>query len=774
MSRTLRQRLLVGVGAAIALTTLPLLAFGDAEIHARGWTHAKYGRLVLDDAARLTTSAAIKGRKLVIEFSEPVSVELRDALQKLATYLQGPANVEGRTLELTLAQPVTLGQFVEDNKLVLDFKPAVAWPAEQPVPVVGAIAQSDLDTETESIRIEPANEVADFQTGAGTQAAPPNAEPPKTEAPAAGDKELAPIPNVTAAPTRIVARHGDHGTYVRLAIDWPGKIGYRISREGDRIAVTFTAPAAIDLGPARADLPKELVQIDAVNDDVARIYLTLAPGARLRDFLLGRTVVIDVMKPAKQTASAPPLHLPDTQPEKAPDKAPEKQTDKKPANAPSTIAAAPEPEPTKPKVPATLAEPPSAEPPAAPKAGPQFALQSLPAMPEAAPTPAPAPTPPASEAPKTGEAAQPALPPMPPVEQAAVPPRAPVDVSINVTPIESGAKIIFAWPENVAAAAFHRDGALWLAFDMPSNDVKALTGDARVAKLGKAAKIDVPDATIIRIAETQKVGVAMRSSGKSWIVDLTEGGKDAPLNIIDQRRETLADGASSLLLRTNGPGRVATVPEEGGAKLYIVPVRPGGLGVAEEASWPEFKVLPSYQGVAIAGLSDAISVDSLSQGVVITTKPQGALAPVAEAPEPKAPAEGEQVASQEQQPKPAEKPANAEQKPEAPKEGEPILASVPGIFDLPSWRRGGEATFTADQRQLESAVSNADEPEKTAARMQLGEFYFAHGLIAEANDALSQIGREGRDQLDQRELTLLTGAIQTLDGEFDKAQACLS
>jgi hypothetical protein len=819
MSRSFRHYLLVGVGAAIALTSPPLLALADTSIQARGWTHAKYGRLVLDDAADLTTGASIRNHRLVIEFSEPVSVELRDALQKLATYVQGPPTAQGRTLELSLAQPVTLGQFVENNKLVLDFKPATFWPADQPVPVLGAVAQAETSDEIDDTRIELADEAASFETGAGTQAAEtPKAEQPKIEPAPTGDKELAPIPNVTAEPARIVVRHGNHGTYVRLAIDWPGKIAYRISRDGDLVAVTFTAPANIDLGPARVDLPKELVQIEAVSDNVARIYLTLAPGASLRDFLLGRTVVLDIMRPAKQTASAPPLHLPaapspeasasqpqetraaqpqktpEAQPEKAaqaqpqkapepkaqtapgaqpqktapaqPQKAPEKKPELKPVEAPSTIVAAPEPEP---KAPATIAELPSE---------PQFALQSLPAMPEAAPEPAPAPK--ASEAaaeqapaPKVSEAAQPALPPMPPVEQAAVPPRAPVNVSINVAPIEDGAKIIFTWPEAVSAAAFHHDGALWLAFDMPSSDVKALTDDARVAKLGKVTKLDVADSTIIRLAETQKLGVAMRLSGRSWIVDLTQGGRDGALNVIDQRRETLADGASSLLLRTNGPGRVAAVSEEGGGKLYVVPVRPAGLGIAEEASWPEFKVLPSYQGVVIAGLSDMITVDSLSQGVVVTTKPQGALTPVVEAPKPDAPASGEQVASKEQQP--SEQPANAGQQPGAAKEGQPVLESVPGLFDLPSWRRGGEATFTADQRQLESAVSDADEEtEKAAARMQLGEFYFAHGLIAEANDALSLIGREGRAQLDQRELMLLTGAIQTLDGELEKAHASLS
>jgi hypothetical protein len=354
---------------------------------------------------------------------------------------------------------------------------------------------------------------------------------------------------------------------------------------------------------------------------------------------------------------------------------------------------------------------------------------------------------------------------MPAVEQAAAPPRAPVDVQIKVVPTDKGTKIMFAWHETIGAAAFRRNGVLWLAFDMPSNDIGTLLSDAPIARLGKATKIDVPDATIIRIEEASPLGVAMTASGKAWIVDLTPGGKDAPAANIDERRETLADGASSLLLRANNPGRVASVTDPSGGKLYIVPVRSPGLGVAAEADWPEFQVLPSYQGVAIVGLSDAITVDSLSQGVVVTTKPQGTLAPIAEAP-----GEGEQVASQEQEAKPAEEP---QQKPPEPKPGE-LLASVPGLFDLPTWRRGGEATFTADQRQLESAVTGASDEDKAAARLALGEFYFAHGLIDEANDALSQIGREGRDQLNQRELALLTGAIQTLDGEFDKAQTSLS
>ena len=794
MSRTIRQRLLTGVGAAIVLAGVPLFALADTEISARGWSHDRYGRLVFDRAARLTTSAEIKGRKLIITFSEPVSVKLGGALENLKGYVAGPLSAAGRRIELDLARPATLDRWEEEGKLVLDLKPAAAWPKEQTAAKpeeglkTGAGTSDSTTPKAEAPKSEapkaeaPKVEVPKIET---PKAETPKAETPKTEPPKItaapkpeepriikpGAKGTPTTPGATTTPGKVVARHGDHGTFVRVAIDWPSRIDYRVSRDGDRIEVAFSRPGVIDLKRARADLPKDLLQIDAVDGEVARIYLTLAPGARLRDFRLGRTVVLDIMRPIQQTAAAPALRLPD-----------KAQT----ATATPTIPAAPEPAP-KPTAPATIAEPPAAPPPTAtppaaeapaqqplaepPQPAPEFALQSLPSLPEAAPTP------PAEEPAKTeeaakpeekpAEAAQPTPPPMPEIEQAALPPRAPVDVQIKVAPAEDGTKIMFAWPEAVPAAAFRRNGALWLAFDMPSNDVSALFDDARVARLGKASKIDIPDVTIIRIVETTPLGVSMTASGKSWIVDLTDGGKVAPTQIIEQRRETLADGASSLLLRTNGPGRVAKVTDPGGGELYVVPVRPPGLGIAEQAGWPEFQLLPSYQGIVIASLDDAITIDSLSQGVVITTRPQGVLGPVAEKPQ-----EGEQVASKEQEAEEPEQEAATQPKP--PKEEPPILVSVPGLFDLPTWRRGGEATFTSDARRLENAVTTASEAEEAEARMALGEFYFAHGLIDEADSALSQIGREGRSGLDQRQLALLSGAVQVLDGQLEKARANLS
>ena len=65
------------------------------------------------------------------------------------------------------------------------------------------------------------------------------------------------------------------------------------------------------------------------------------------------------------------------------------------------------------------------------------------------------------------------------------------------------------------------------------------------------------------------------------------------------------------------------------------------------------------------------------------------------------------------------------------------MVGAPGLFDLPSWRRGGEATFKIDQGQLQRGVTEASAAERGAARLALAEFYFAHGLLDEAKDALA-------------------------------------
>ncbi|HWA47511.1 MAG TPA: hypothetical protein VG742_04515 [Dongiaceae bacterium] len=774
--------------AMVAGLMLPALfsghAWAEAEINARGWSHENFGRLVLDAAVPLVKSATIKDRKLFVEFREPVTVKLGDALSKLGIYVERTPDARGTILILTLLRPVKLHQFTDGDKYVLDLNRTQFWPANEAASVAPAPA-----------------------TPAPSE---PAAKPPEKTAAKPAQVTAAPAP---AGKPKIVVRQGEHPGFIRFAFDWPRKTGYSIERRDGQVVVSFERAAEIDLKAALKELPTDLVKIAARDEDVARVYLTMAEGSTLRDFRLGSTVVLDVMQPAQITKEAAPVKLPDA---KAPDaKAAETKTNaapQTPAPDQMTPAAGEQAAEPQPQTPPAVAQQPIAEPPA-PAEAPQLTLKSLPDLPQplpAAPTAtlpappenapvenAPVENAPAAEAdapaqetpaqpettqePKAEEpkaAAEPANtpPPMPEIEQVTLPPRPPVDVNIVVAPSGDGAKITFTWPESVAAAAFRRGNALWLAFDRAANSVAPLISDARVAKLGRAEKVEIPDATVIRIAGDKPLGVALTASGRSWIVDVAPGGKIAPFAAIEQRRETLADGAASLLLATSNPGRVVSLADAAsGEQLQVVPVRPAGQGIAAEVAWPEFKLLPTHQGIVIAARPEAVTVESLAQGVVVTTRPQGALAPIAEAPAeapaPKAEETAESGAPAEEQV--ASNSSEAAQSSEGASEGANGMVGVPGLFDLPSWRRGGEATFQADQRQLQRAVTAASGDEVAAARLALVEFYFAHGLLDDARDALAPISTAG-GKVDPREVRLLKAALQALHDQGDEAKELLA
>lgn len=713
---------------------LALPAWAETQINARGWTHEKFGRLVLDTAAPLVKSAVIKDHKLVVEFSGPVTIRLGDALSKLGTYVERTPDAKGSRLVLPLLRPVTLHQFVDGNNFVVDFNRAKEWPSEK------TAAAKEAEKKTEPAK----------PTGSGS-----------------GPK--------------IVARQGEHAGYFRIAFDWPKKTDYRVERRDGMVVLSFERPATIDLAAVHKDVPGDLLQIAARDDGVARIYLTLAKGATLRDFRVGSTVVLDIVKPAKLTTAAKPLKLPSTVAASPAQSTPkDKEQPKAGAAAEQPAATAPGSEVAKlPTVPA-LPEP-AAEAPAEPS--PQLTLQSLPDLPQ-----------PAAPKAEASDAAEPP-PPMPKVETVALPPRAPVNVQVVVAAAGGGAKITFTWPEPVAAAAFRRDGALYLAFDQPSNSLSALFEDARVARLGQASKLDIPDTTVIAIREDKPLGVALTATGRSWIADIAPDGKMQPRSTIEQRRETLADGAASLLLTTSKPGRVVALPPAAsGEQLLVVPVRPAGHGVAAEVDWPEFKLLPSYQGIAIAARAGAVTIESLDQGVVVTTRPLGALAPIAEAPAAgEAPLETAEVTASEpekagdgaaagEKAEPTDLLAQLDEEDRAAEEaastqgaeGGNGLESVPGLFDLPSWRRGGEATFRADRAQLEAAVGAADDSEIGPARLALAQFYFAHGLLDEAASALQPVTEVQATKANPQQLHLLKAALQALDGDAEKAKAALT
>lgn len=507
----------------------------------------------------------------------------------------------------------------------------------------------------------------------------------------------------------IQPRSGEHGSYSRLAFDLPVGTSATMRNEGGQTTLRLKGAASLDLRRLQSRLPERVLSVSArATPDGQVIDLRLKPGVEPRGTHQGRTVVLDFFDQGKTPAET--KHIADNK-------------------LPSEPAAAVSQE--------------------SHNAGAFAGLEPLVALPgqpigatETEIAPATSPT-------SSVSADIPTRPMAAAAEEEPAPPPSAVDVPVTVAPGANGGAILsFQWPSATGLAAFKRGNALWLVFGAPAHFSGKSLDAPPLAALGRIEAIDSKYAAGFRLLAPSEANVpapVLNQSGNTWVIDLTPGRPAAPAKNLPQRRETLAQGGSSLLLQADHPGPALTLPDPlSGDRLLVAPLTQPGLGVAQAAAWPEFKLLPSYQGVAAAPLANNVAMQTLPNGVVITTSPA-------------AKANETQVSSA-----PGENAASNQA---------PVQAA--GIFDLPAWRRGGDATFLKDRDELEEAITEASPVRRNDARLQLAEFLFAHGLVQEATGMLNLISEERSAPLSNKQTLTLAGAAHALNGDLDEAAKLL-
>jgi len=114
---------------------------------------------------------------------------------------------------------------------------------------------------------------------------------------------LSPLPSDAAT---VPVRGGTHREFGRLVFDWPGKVDYTASVEGDRLVVTFTEPIDAQLDRLVRALPDYLAG-GRVEPDGKTVSFDLKRPISLKSFRNGNAVAIDLSPAAAQstaTASA--------------------------------------------------------------------------------------------------------------------------------------------------------------------------------------------------------------------------------------------------------------------------------------------------------------------------------------------------------------------------------------------------------------------------------------------------------------------------------------
>ena len=539
------------------------------------------------------------------------------------------------------------------------------------------------------------------------------------------------MPAVTVA-----VRTGDHPGFGRVVVDLGRGMKHELARQDERVTVKLEGAAGPVAPSAGARPPRN---VTAIATREGQLELTLAAGARMRSYRLGDRLVLDI---ADRDPSGSPSGRPDTE------------------------AAPARPPAAKPQV--------ALAPAAAQRASPSGSTLSMPRPPsEAASQPdlvlVPIRTPPrrpatagafdrtragspdarhrgraeagasAHNSPAAGQGLEisPA-----PLELVEVVRAAPLGLSAMVLPGEAGGSgpassaaipshgVTLPFGPTSGAAALRRGDTALVVFDERRPvDLSALRADA---VFGAATITLLPGATVLRVplAADQQLRLARAAAG--WIVTVVPPEPHpAPLSPI---RAEAHEGR--LRMQAASPGQVVAVPDPiTGGTLLIGTQRIEGQGFAVDRRSPEFALLPTWQGVAVLPLTDALALRPQTDNFVLAAGAGRPLALSATASQTLAMTEA---------------------------------ATASRRFDLPA------LPLEALHRRLQSArmaAASAAPQARTARRREVIEAQLALGMGQEMLAVATAITSEDARAAEDSDLTALSAIAALLAGRIDESAA---
>jgi tetratricopeptide (TPR) repeat protein len=348
--------------------------------------------------------------------------------------------------------------------------------------------------------------------------------------------------------------------------------------------------------------------------------------------------------------------------------------------------------------------------------------KTVPLPAEAPPLPRPRPTPPT----RAAAVAPPAA-----LAPAKAPARLAGSVIVRSSWQEHRHYIRFDWPRPVAAAVFRRGGWIWVVFDgaLPVNFV-----EQKKAEL--IQPVAHPGATVFRIVAPSGFNPTIARTGSAWVVDLQDQALRPEHPVRGEPHPEASPPRVHFALHFAAAAPVDVVDPDLGEHLLVVPNGELGEGIARTASFVDFQVLASAQGLALQPTGQKLAVVSSAAGVEVMGR------------------DGLHLAR------------GADRQPAPP-------AAKPGrLFDLAAWAAAPGKQLEKRQA-LVAAASSAPEAMRTARRLDLARFYFAEGLAPEAYGVLRAIERDDPGVFAQPGPRLLLGAAAFLDGDREEAARAL-
>ncbi|CAO3443274.1 hypothetical protein [Azospirillum argentinense] len=532
------------------------------------------------------------------------------------------------------------------------------------------------------------------------------AQAPATAPTAKAETPAAPAPARSAG--RVTVSAADTPEQSRLSFTWPEGANYRLRRDGASATLLFDRNGTADLAPVAKATLRNIQNVEQFRQANGALAFTFAvpQDAEIKDSKSGRSVVIDVQNPGTR------------------------------AGLPTNDAASAVP----PGATTTTVRPPSAEA-AAPPVAPPAAAPT--AKPVAAPSPAK----------EVAAATTPAKP------EAVKPEVAKPDLA-KAEP--QGPTLVFDAGGPASIAVYPRAGHLYIVFDkpLPIGAGKAIGGGA--GTVGAIEPVPATGGSAFRTKIGPLVWPKIERQGTSWKITPTSRLTGTPpfeLKI-DPEPDFLL--GARLLVRAADAATVVTLSDpDVGDRLQVVPLPVPGNAIPESHRYADLELLPSYQGVVVRPIADAVTVRPVKEGVEVTAAGGLHLSPVADAGSRPATA---QTASLP----PTPSPGGASNTLTPPTDPKPV-PSGRRLFDLPAWKKGDLDHYTEARQNLQLNIVNAPESERPRAQLDLARFYLANGFGQEAIGMMDVLQEAQPDLEGWPEFRALRGAARFLAGNTDAA-----
>ena len=661
-------------------------------VRVRAALHDDFGRVAFSWSSPVSHKSALRNGRLTVRFGRPIEASFGRVARSLGKYIASvtPGD-DGQSVVFDLKGDFDAYSYDSGRAVIVEFADKSPSAADKP------------------------------EAEKKAEAKPETAAPSDPEAASGASPDL-PVVRV---------RSGRHPDYTRIVFDWPRKVAYSFKQVGGVATVTFERAARIDLGRVRS---RRLPYIGGVRSrtgsDSVTVTLSVPATSKVRHFLAGQKVVLDIRRPSG-SEKAVPLPPPAAEGEAT-----------KAAKAESAPKTSPTAEDTR-ETPSAAAKPGAKTAEAASPA----ALQVLkPAAEEIAAKPAPSGsgqptklTPVRSALSSPGSQAAAAPSPqgiLSPGTPSPLPPT-PAAVTANASSDDVNAVTLrFDWDEPVGAAVFRRAGFLWVAFDRPTAiDIDQLR-QAGGNIIKGIEQMGVPQATVLRMATLAGINPRLRRDGLAWLLDFRKQPIEAVTSITVKAQPESPVGARLFLPLPEPGAPIGVTDPEVGDNFVIVPVIPLGHGMGLEYIYPQVRFLPTSQGIVILPRNDEIRVRTMRQGIEISSSAELLISEVT-----------------------AEDEANR-------REG---MKSLTRILSLDRWKLKNINAFRGRKYELLAAISQAKGNQRHAARLDLVRFFFANGFYAEALAILKEVAR-GRAEIEQDpEFRMLRGGTHYMLGRLQEA-----